>query len=604
MKAIYPAIYAFTISIMILIVGSSIGYKLLYEDLLNFHKISLENHLKDYINLIKIYEQYIQKNQNIQNFFKEENYYQPQTDMEFIYIQKNNTKDTTIIVSHNLPDSYEFFDTIIKNKILSQELKIKDSKYFIKIIYFREYVLVGGMNLDSIHSFVIRSIMSVNFIVIIFIILISVVTYYISKNQLEIPFKNLTILEEKIKHIIIKLIHNQMIQPQEIFFSIKDKPFPPLIKEILLKNLKILTIFSNSTNIFINFSKQIFTFDHKEQVYKKLHSTLNQFLDILHITILELNFSTNRFEKIYESSKLNLQIKNEACVPSECIAFRTNQIELYKNLSEFESSYIFTKHISEEEKLQDKIIIIFPIAGISKVSGIGILITDTIDVNLPKDLITQEQYLELLKNQLQIYFNIAGIVSNNISILETYKNMAITDPLTNLYNRRYLIETLTTLIYISERSNSKIAILMIDIDNFKNFNDEYGHETGDEVLKAIAKTLKMSIRRSDIVGRFGGEEFIIILPNTNKEQAYLVAEKIRKNVEDLDYNNFNLKNIPKITISIGLSIYPMHGYSHYHLIRKADEALYQAKKTGKNKTIIAEILPYDSTENNQKDIFE
>lgn len=172
-----------------------------------------------------------------------------------------------------------------------------------------------------------------------------------------------------------------------------------------------------------------------------------------------------------------------------------------------------------------------------------------------------------------------------------FKALSSIDKLTNVYTRKYMELAYGELYNKCIKEETCYSLLMADIDKFKNVNDTYGHQKGDLILKKVGEILRNSVRSSDIVARYGGEEFIIILPLTNKEQAYIVAEKIRKRI-----NSENLLNEPgKITISIGISQYPIHGQFKDEIIEKADQALYNSKNTGRNKTVIWEKSLTEST---------
>ena len=159
--------------------------------------------------------------------------------------------------------------------------------------------------------------------------------------------------------------------------------------------------------------------------------------------------------------------------------------------------------------------------------------------------------------------------------------MSITDPLTGLYNRTFLIENLEKKILEAKRYNFPLSIAMIDVDYFKKVNDTYGHLTGDCLLKELAFLLKKNFRGSDTIARYGGEEFLIIMPFTNKENAKKKLEKFRKLVENYKFCTEELKK----TISVGIAEY--HNENIFEFINKADQALYKAKNTGRNKIIIA-----------------
>ncbi|MDF2683392.1 MAG: hypothetical protein K0R47_4582 [Brevibacillus sp.] len=159
---------------------------------------------------------------------------------------------------------------------------------------------------------------------------------------------------------------------------------------------------------------------------------------------------------------------------------------------------------------------------------------------------------------------------------------AMTDPLTGLTNRR----TLEAIMLRWREEKTSFSIIIMDIDKFKSINDTYGHRAGDEVLKHFAKIIASSIRPGDVCCRFGGEEFITLIPHASSEEAYLVAERIRSTLE----HSVNPVG-ETITVSLGISHYPSHSTSAEELIHLADQALYQAKKSGRNQTIIAEVEP-------------
>ena len=165
------------------------------------------------------------------------------------------------------------------------------------------------------------------------------------------------------------------------------------------------------------------------------------------------------------------------------------------------------------------------------------------------------------------------------------KEQANRDPLTNMYNRRYFSEMSEKIISIAKRTKQPLSFMMIDIDDFKKINDTYGHSVGDEVIKLLANKLIYTVRQSDIVARFGGEEFAIILPSTDTENAVLFADKIRKDIESISYKE-NGTSI-KFTISIGVDKFNYENDNNASdSLNRADKALYEAKTTGKNKVSV------------------
>jgi diguanylate cyclase (GGDEF)-like protein/PAS domain S-box-containing protein len=160
------------------------------------------------------------------------------------------------------------------------------------------------------------------------------------------------------------------------------------------------------------------------------------------------------------------------------------------------------------------------------------------------------------------------------------KEQALSDQLTGLYNRHKINEVLSHEIDRSARYSSSLCVGILDIDHFKKVNDTYGHMNGDKALIAIATILKQHTRKSDIVGRWGGEEFIIISAHTNLEGMENIAEKIRKEIEEHQFGDMQ-----SITASIGITQYFKNDTFH-SLLTRADEALYEAKQSGRNKIIV------------------
>ncbi len=166
---------------------------------------------------------------------------------------------------------------------------------------------------------------------------------------------------------------------------------------------------------------------------------------------------------------------------------------------------------------------------------------------------------------------------------EELKEISITDPLTGLLNRRYFQERLLEEIERCKRHGLPVCLIMVDIDDFKQVNDTYGHLTGDEAIKSLAATLRKTIRSMDVASRYGGEEFTVILPQTSKEDAHLIAKRL---CSSFSAEGTTQLGIPGLTISVGLSSFPEDAETINGLIDSADRALYQAKHSGKNQVIV------------------
>lgn len=180
-----------------------------------------------------------------------------------------------------------------------------------------------------------------------------------------------------------------------------------------------------------------------------------------------------------------------------------------------------------------------------------------------------------------------GLSLANLSLQERLRNQAIRDPLTGLFNRRHMEQTLELELNRAIRHEKSCAMLMLDLDHFKQFNDNFGHDAGDYVLKSFAELLKNTVRKEDIICRVGGEEIAIILPDTGIEQAAICAGKIcqASAEQDLTYRGLALG---QVTTSIGVSTYPEHAKTPKDLVKKADIALYEAKNKGRNQYVICE----------------
>lgn len=165
------------------------------------------------------------------------------------------------------------------------------------------------------------------------------------------------------------------------------------------------------------------------------------------------------------------------------------------------------------------------------------------------------------------------------------QKLSITDPLTGILNRRYLNNRLSEEIARYSRYRQCFSFLMVDIDGFKEYNDTYGHLTGDNILKTLATTLANSLRPTDITARFGGDEFVSILPQTPKADAIVIAKRLRENIEKARIPAPEESPCDKFTVSIGLTTYPDDASSVTELLEKTDQALYLAKKGGKNKLV-------------------
>lgn len=170
---------------------------------------------------------------------------------------------------------------------------------------------------------------------------------------------------------------------------------------------------------------------------------------------------------------------------------------------------------------------------------------------------------------------------------EQLKYQAICDPLTGLFNRRYLDETLRRELQRAARQCHPLAVVLLDIDHFKHVNDTYGHDAGDVVLQAVAEVLQSRTRSNDIVCRYGGEEFVLILPGASLEDTWRRAEELRTRIKYLVVKHYD-QSLETVTISAGIAVFPMHAASDEEMVKAADTALYRAKANGRDCVVVAE----------------
>jgi diguanylate cyclase (GGDEF)-like protein len=185
--------------------------------------------------------------------------------------------------------------------------------------------------------------------------------------------------------------------------------------------------------------------------------------------------------------------------------------------------------------------------------------------------------LSLMSSQL-------SLIVEKIELFEKTRRLAVTDPLTGLFNSRYFYQELEKEIARSHRYKNTFSLAILDIDDFKAINDTYGHQTGDEILIAIASTLRVESRGTDIVARYGGEEFVIIFPNTSKKEAVAVSERILHLINSRTIRTRGGNDV-RVTISGGIASLPEDASSSKDLLYAADMAMYEAKGSGKKQIV-------------------
>jgi len=226
------------------------------------------------------------------------------------------------------------------------------------------------------------------------------------------------------------------------------------------------------------------------------------------------------------------------------------------------------------ELLKTEELVIVPLKSKEKINGL--IIADNF---ITKEPITKDdiRLLIMLGNQ-------AGLAVENSQLYERAVIRAHSDYLTDLWNHGYFQSILQKELENAKATKSPLSLLMLDIDDFKIYNDELGHQAGDKILKDLASLLKNQSRKMDYVCRYGGEEFTIILPQTDKKEAFMIAERLRFDIEKHKFLQEEVLPKKKLTVSLGLASFPEDGASSTELIRSSDKSLYAAKSKGKNNT--------------------
>ena len=181
----------------------------------------------------------------------------------------------------------------------------------------------------------------------------------------------------------------------------------------------------------------------------------------------------------------------------------------------------------------------------------------------------------------------AAVAIDNALLLRKSEELSITDDLTRLYNSRYLNATLRSEVERSKRYRTPVSLIFLDLDGFKNVNDQHGHLFGSRTLVEVAAAIRETVRTIDVVCRFGGDEFTVILPQTGPEGAFIIAERIRIQIAETVFLRSHGLEV-RISASIGIASFPDHGRTKDDLLARADQAMYVVKGQGKNGVALAE----------------
>jgi len=186
----------------------------------------------------------------------------------------------------------------------------------------------------------------------------------------------------------------------------------------------------------------------------------------------------------------------------------------------------------------------------------------------------------------------------NLQLRETLQYQSTRDPLTSLFNRRYFYECIERELFRAENSSTNFAVLMADIDSFKSFNDSHGHDAGDLVLREVSVQMKRVMRQDDVVCRYGGEEFAVLMTDSPRETVLERTERLCNQIKTMQVN-YRGQTLPPITLSVGIAFFPLSGDSAPELIESADRALYAAKNAGRDQVVVFDSIDLYSGDNDK-----
>lgn len=314
-----------------------------------------------------------------------------------------------------------------------------------------------------------------------------------------------------------------------------------------------------------------------EEVYETITRYAEKLFPDENGAVLQFRASRNLLEAV--SLWDNSSSVNKAFLPEECLALRLGRVHRIDDAG----SGPLCPHINHPESLRYSICI--PMMAQGETIGVFHLEGPHADAGRAEG--ARKQWTTEKQQFAVAVAEHVSLALSNMKLRETLHNLSIRDPLTGLFNRRYMEESLERELLKAKRYSRPLGVIMIDIDHFKRFNDMYGHEAGDQVLRELGVFLQNHIRLTDIPCRFGGEEFTLILPEADivftqqrAEQIRLGAAAIRVSIQG--------QTLAEITISQGVAVFPGNGQTGEELLRAADEALYRAKQQGRNQVALAQ----------------
>ena len=310
-----------------------------------------------------------------------------------------------------------------------------------------------------------------------------------------------------------------------------------------------------------------------EEIYERLHLVLKQHFGLQRFSYYQVENNGKHLKQIFvEGLHQDSELWCDPDIlinPEVCRSCRTAAC-----VSSADDAYICNHFCGNTKGMGEMVHICIPMMLSGHVGGI-------LQIVLAADEV--EKYTDI-EQTAQLYLNQAAPVIQARQLMQSLKNTAMRDPMTGLYNRRFIEDYIENLTASILRQKTNLGVLMCDIDFFKQVNDNHGHDVGDQVIKGLAEIIKKTVRTSDMAIRFGGEEFLVLLPDTDAEGCMILAERIRLAMKEY---TFQTPQGPlKKTLSIGISVFPKHGKGFWECVKYSDIALYHAKDHGRDQTVM------------------
>jgi diguanylate cyclase (GGDEF)-like protein len=266
-------------------------------------------------------------------------------------------------------------------------------------------------------------------------------------------------------------------------------------------------------------------------------------------------------------------------MPSDCWALRRGQVHLVED----PHTGLLCRHLSHPPSASYMCV---PMMAHGEILGMLYLQSSMQGLSQPGGIVGR-----LAESKQRLAVTMAEQVAlalANLKLQEALRIQSVCDPLTGMFNRRYMEESLAREVHRATRKKTQIGIIMIDLDHFKQFNDTFGHAAGDALLRELSYFLKKSFRGEDIACRYGGEEFVIILPETPLDITLKRAESLLEEIRHLNVQHLG-RTLGTITTSLGVAVFPDHGTTGETVMRAADAALYQAKERGRDQVAVWQV---------------